>query len=110
MVNAFYAIMRAFAYAATIAVVYKYFLEYGRNIIINQMVHDPVAEICGKNLTFHRAINNKAYTWLWYIPIINNVITQIKKTTFKMLLKCQGVNGVTLVFTGIKVCREQIYG
>ncbi len=75
MVNPFYTIMGTLALSTAIAVVYKGFLKYGRDVAVNQMMQHPVTKIGGKNFSFYGFVNNKADAWLWGVLIADNFIT-----------------------------------
>jgi len=91
MANPFNPVMCSLAFAATIAVVDKYFFENRGNVIVNKMVDNPVAKIGGKNLALYRFINYKANALFGFIPVFKNFVAQGKYIGFEMFFKGQRV-------------------
>ncbi len=58
MVHTLYAVMCAFALAATVRIVDEGFLKYGGYVVVYEMVHHPVTKIGSKYLTFYWFVYN----------------------------------------------------
>lgn len=54
-----YSEQSSFALAARITVMNKLFLKYGRQTIVQEMMHNPVPEICGKDFPADRITDYK---------------------------------------------------
>jgi hypothetical protein len=100
--------MHAFADAAATGVVDKEALEYRRDVVVDEMVNNTVAEIRREYLAFYRVIYYKAYTWAYRIAVFENFIGQIKDIVFKIFLERQSVDGISFVPPGIEICMEKV--
>jgi len=74
MIHPFDPVMCPFSFTATVTIVDETVLENRRNVVINKMVYDPVAEIGGENFPLYRLVDNKANTWPGLIPLVDNFI------------------------------------
>jgi len=72
------------------------------------MMDDPVAEIGGEYLSFHRSVNDEADARSRLIRLAENLFIQVENVGLKVFLKGQGVNCVSLVLAGIKIRLKQI--
>jgi hypothetical protein len=106
MLNTSYAEMCALSNPATVCVVNKKFVEKGVNIVVNEMMYDPVAEIGGEYLAFNRLVYNEADTRFDLIAVFENVIGKLKNVVLEVFFERQSVDGVALVTPGIEICLE----
>jgi hypothetical protein len=74
MVDAFYAVMSAFAFSTAVAVIYKGFLKYWGNIIVYQMMNHPITKISGENFTLNRFLYYKTDAPVRLVCSCNNTI------------------------------------
>ena len=72
MVNPFDAVMRALALSTAVAVVYKGFLEYGRDVAVNQMMNHSITKIGGKYLTLYWFLYHKTDASYRFVASCNN--------------------------------------
>jgi len=100
--------MCAFAFMATVTVVYKGFLENGRNVVVYKMMNDPIPEICCKNFPFYWFGHDKTNTWQSVVIVICYFVKQRKNIFFKMFFKFQGIYGISLVFACVEIRLKQI--
>ncbi len=98
--------MGAFPNPTAIAVIYKQFFKQRGNAVEYKMMNDPVPKIGSKDLSFYRFINNKADAGSRLIDQVGDIIKQRKYLVFKFVFKCQGINGIALVFSGVKISPE----
>jgi len=106
MLHALDAVMHAFAGTAAIGIVDKEALEYWRDVVVDEMVHDPVAEVGGEYLAFHRLVYNEADTWSDFVTVLENFISKLKDVVLEVFLERQSVDGVALITPGIEICQE----
>ena len=108
MINSLDAKRGALANSATVAVFDEILFKNRIDGIENQMMHDAVPKISGKNFSPDRFFDHKANALSNFIFSVDNVVVQSKQFFLIVNLKSQGIGCLTLVFARIKIGAEQI--
>jgi hypothetical protein len=103
MISPFDAVQGAFFFTTTITIFYKLWVKDGVDVIVNQVVHYPVAKVGGNNFAFHGVVHDKAYTARDIIRPRQNVIAQLKQITLVIQLETQLIDGIALVPPRVKI-------
>ena len=77
-------------------------------MVIDEMMYHSIAEIRRKYLSLDRLINYEAYTWAYRIAVFENFVGKLEDIVLKVFLERQGVDSITLVPPGIKICLEKL--
>lgn len=108
MINSFDAKRGALANSATVAILDEILFKNWIDGIENQMMHDAVPKISGKNFSPDRFFDHKANALSNFIFSVDNVVVQGKQFFLIVNLKSQGIDCLTFVFARIKIGAEQI--
>jgi hypothetical protein len=74
------------------------------------MMHNPVSEICSKNLSLDRLGYNKSDASSRSVGTIDNFINQSEQVLLKVLLELKCVYGISLVATAIEIGLKDLFG
>lgn len=95
--------MGAFVRAAGKRMMNKYLLPNRRQLIVNEMMNDAVAEVGGKNLSWFGSFNIKAGRGDWLVAVVIERVNQVDDVFLLVTLKNQRVPGIALVPSAIPV-------
>jgi len=76
MVYPFDSVMSPFANTATVTIMYKPIFKYVRDIVVYQVVNNPVAKVCRKYFPLYRSINDKTDAGPGGISAIQDFLAQ----------------------------------
>jgi hypothetical protein len=89
--------------ATTVTVVDKGRFKDGRNIVIDEVMNDPIPEIGREDFPLHGLIHHKTDAWLWLICFAKNLIAQCKYIGFQVFFELQSIMRVAFIFPRIVI-------
>ena len=99
---------RAFARDAGVAVMHKAVVEARANPVVQQVMHHAVTEISGPDLAHLGVLDHKADGLAGLVRACVQLVIQIHQVSLKSFLKRQGVEGVALGFSTVKVSLKKL--
>ena len=103
MIQPLYAAGSALFLAAAIAVVNEQTLKERTDIVVNEVVNNPVAKISRENLSLNGFENYETNTGADFVFPVLDFFVKFKQFSLVVDFKCQSVNGVSFVLAGVKI-------
>lgn len=96
------------AWNAGVAVMHEAVVKARADPVVQQVVHNPVTEISGPDLAHLGVLNHKADGLAGLVRACVQLVIQIHQVSLKSFLKRQGVEGVALGFSTVKVSLKKL--
>jgi len=96
------------AFATSVTVINKNRFKNRGEVIIEQMMHHPVAKIGGEYFALHRFVHDEANAPAYPVPPFEDVTIQLHQVLFEVHLKAKLVQRVAFMLPGIVIRPEHV--
>lgn len=101
-------IMSSLAFPAAVAVMDECPLKYRRYMIVDEMMHNSIPEIGGKDFSLYRFVHDETYAWFRFVSQGKNLFGEFKQIGLEVHFEAQCIDGAPLVSTCVKVGLKEI--